>query len=429
MENRDELAVAKRNFFRTFTVIGGIILIVAALWVVGQIWTPMSIVLFSAFLVFILKTPVAWLNRKGVPRPLGSAIMYVVALLVIAAIALIFIPVVVQQIVGFASMVPEYLQTAGEWWNTTFAQISTFLDDSGIQDVVSTISAELAKWAATVASNSAGAVFDTASSIGNFFLVAGVSIIVGFWILIDLPKFGSEMHKLVGPKRSVDLDVINHAISRALGGYLRGMIVSCLCTGTMAFIFYSIIGMPYPVVIALFTGLMVFIPFIGPTVAWILAGLIGLLTNPLMGVLAAVLTILSQMINDNLISPRVMGGNVELNPAVILVVIFIGAALGGVFGMLCAIPLTGAVKAIFVYYFEKNTGRQLVSEDGALFKGHPSGHTDPLEDASDGHAKKGRVAQLIDKALPKKSQAEEPQSIEPQPEKSQEEESQSEKSD
>jgi predicted PurR-regulated permease PerM len=162
------------------------------------------------------------------------------------------------------------------------------------------------------------------------------------------------------------------------------MVVSCLCTGTLAFIAYSILGISYPLVLALFTGLMVFIPFIGPTIAWILAGLIGLLYSPITALLAAVLTIASQLINDNLIQPRVMGGNVELHPAMILVMIFIGFALGGIFGMICAIPLAAAAKSIFVYYFEKKTGRQLVSEKGALFKGHPSPRTDPAADASDG---------------------------------------------
>jgi hypothetical protein len=162
------------------------------------------------------------------------------------------------------------------------------------------------------------------------------------------------------------------------------MVVSCLCTGTIAFVFYLLIGVPYPLVMAFFTGLMVFIPFIGPAVAWILAGLIGLTVAPLTAVLAAVLTIVAQMLNDNLVSPRVMGGSVELHPAVILVVIFIGAALGGVFGMLCAVPLAGAFKAVFVYYFEKATGRQLIHADGALFRGHASPHTDPASDALSG---------------------------------------------
>jgi len=225
--------------------------------------------------------------------------------------------------------------------------------------------------------------FATASSIGTSLLVAGVSTIVGFWVLKDLPKFRKEINKLVSPKYSEDMHFIVDACARSIGGYLRGMVVSCLCTGTMAFIAYSIIGMPYPLVMALFTGLMVFIPFVGPTIAWIIAGLIGLLYSPLISILAAVLTIVSQLINDNLISPRVMGSSVDLHPAIILVVIFIGSALGGIFGMLCAIPLTSAVKSIFVYYFEKRTGRQLVSEQGALFKGHPSPDTNPADDALD----------------------------------------------
>ncbi|MDR2035778.1 MAG: AI-2E family transporter [Coriobacteriales bacterium] len=384
MPGKDTLATLKRRFYLTLTIIGVVILMVGTIWVFRQIWTPMSIIIVSAFLVFILRTPVAFLERKGVPRILGTAIMYVVTLLVIAAICLIFLPVVIEQVVGFLGMVPQYLHDAGDVLTQAFSEINDYLEESGIQNVLATVSGEVAKWATSLASNSASAMFATASSIGNSLLVAGVSLIVGFWVLKDLPRFGKELYKLVGPKYHEDVQVIGNACSRALGGYLRGMVVSCLCTGTLAFIAYSVIGIQYPLVMALFTGLMVFIPFIGPTTAWILAGLIGLMYSPLIAILAAALTIASQLINDNLIQPRVMGGNVNLHPAMILVVIFIGFALGGIFGMICAIPLAAATKAIFVYYFEKRTGRQLVSEKGALFKGHPSPHTDPVVDSSDG---------------------------------------------
>jgi hypothetical protein len=104
----------------------------------------------------------------------------------------------------------------------------------------------------------------------------------------------------------------------------------------------------------------------------VIAGVVGLFVAPLTGLLAAVLTIASQMINDNAIYPRVMSGTVELHPGIILVAIFIGGTLGGIFGMLCAVPMTSAIKSIFVYYFEKRTGRKLLSDNGALFKSsHP----------------------------------------------------------
>lgn len=384
MPTKDAMTPIRRRFYQTFTVIGVTLLIIGALWIIGQIWTPISIILFSAFLVFVLKTPVAFFERKGMPRALGSALMYIAALLVIAAIVLVFVPVVVEQFISFVNSLPAYIQEASTFFSQTFSQISEYFDASVIQDVLSTLNTELAKWAASLASDSASAVFNAASVIGNFFLVIGVSIVVGFWILKDLPKFSKEVHKVAGPKYSQDVYIIARAFSRSLGGYLRGMVVSCLCTGTMAFIAYSIIGLPYPLVMAFFTGLMVFIPFIGPAIAWILAGLIGLSVSPLTCVLAAGLTIGAQMINDNVISPRVMGGTVELHPGIILIVIFIGAAVGGIFGMLCAIPLTSAAKTLFVHYYEKRTGRQLVSEDGALFRGHPVSATAPENDSKSG---------------------------------------------
>ena len=379
------LTLIKRRFFLTFTAIGVILLIAGAVWVLGQLWTPISIILFSAFLVFILRTPVAWMEKKGVPRGIGAAIMYVVTLMVLAAIGLVFVPVAVEQIVSFLVNVPQYIQQAGSFITQTFAVVDEYLKESGIGNVLASFTSELAKHASTLATSSASSLVGAASTIGTIIVVAGISAIVGFWVLKDLPKFGGDLRRLVGPRYSEDVTVIGNAISRSLGGYLRGMVVACLVTGTLVFIAYTALGLQYPLVLALFTGLMVFVPFIGPIMAWALAGLVGLLISPVTAILAAVLTILAQMAYDYLVAPRVMGGSVQLHPAVILVAVFTGAAIGGIFGMLCSIPLTSAVKSIFVYYFEKRTQRQIVSEQGAVFVGHPSATFDPKKDAVAGH--------------------------------------------
>jgi predicted PurR-regulated permease PerM len=149
------------------------------------------------------------------------------------------------------------------------------------------------------------------------------------------------------------------------------MLVAGTCTGMMAGICYHFIGLPYPVVLGLLTGLMNFIPFVGPWIAGVIVALVGLFVSPLAALLAIIATIVPQSITDNFITPRVMAHAVELHPSVILIVLFAGGALGGILGMICAIPVTAAAKSIFVYYFEKRTGRQLISLKGALFKGKP----------------------------------------------------------
>ena len=71
-----------------------------------------------------------------------------------------------------------------------------------------------------------------------------------------------------------------------------------------------------------------------------------------------------------------MQSAVKIHPAMSLIGITVGASLGGALGMALAVPLTAAVKGAFVYYFESRTGRQLVSYDGAFFKGTPYLHAD-----------------------------------------------------
>ena len=84
-----------------------------------------------------------------------------------------------------------------------------------------------------------------------------------------------------------------------------------------------------------------------------------------------VVTMVAQNVTDNVISPKVMQSSVQVHPVMSLTALVIGSALMGAIGMVVAIPLCAALKGIFVYYFENETGRQLVAYDGAVFKGTP----------------------------------------------------------
>lgn len=87
--------------------------------------------------------------------------------------------------------------------------------------------------------------------------------------------------------------------------------------------------------------------------------------------MALVVTMVAQNVTDNVISPKVMQSSVQVHPIMSLTALVIGSALMGPIGMVIAIPLCAALKGIFVYYFENETGRQLVAYEGAVFKGTP----------------------------------------------------------
>lgn len=362
----------RRSFFLIWSIIGVLLLLVACGYVLGQVWTAISIILFSAFLVFIMRAPVAQLEKRGVPRILGTAISFVGAFLIVAAIVLIFAPIIWGQIVGLLSLIPQYIEQSQDFWNDIYQKYSYLLEDNTIKQLVAQAATEVSRWAANTASVSASSVFTVGANLVLAVVVMTVSLVVCFWILKDLPRISRELLVLIGPRFAPDARFIATTCARSLGGYIKGMVIACICTGTISGIGFAIVGLPYPAVLGLFAGLMNFIPFVGPWLSGIVVGAIGLFNGPIVALLSVLCLIIAQQTTDNFISPRVMSYAVELHPAVVLVVLIAGGALGGALGILAAIPLTSAVKTIFVHYFQKRTGRQLMSVDGAIFRGTPA---------------------------------------------------------
>ncbi|MDR1014452.1 MAG: AI-2E family transporter [Coriobacteriales bacterium] len=368
--------------FLIWATIGIVLLAVAVGYALLQVSTALVIVGLAAFIVFVLRVPVAWLERKGVARWLGSLVAYLGGLLVVALVMLIFIPIIWNQAIDLIQLIPGYITSATAALDGFYQQYSYLLEDINIQQLLGNVATDLSRWAGNVASQAGQGVITLGMGMVTSVVVFTIALIAGYWILKDLPALGREMRVLAGPRHEETVRFASAVLSRAFGGYLRGVTVAGLCTGTIAGIGYYLIGLPYPAVLGLFTGLMNFIPYVGPWIAGATATLIGLFVSPLTALLAIVITVLAQQFTDNFITPRVMSSVVELHPAVVLVGVFAGGALGGILGLIVAIPLLSSLKAFFVYYFERRTGRRLVGEAGALFKGRGAQGSEEEEDTA-----------------------------------------------
>ena len=122
-----------------------------------------------------------------------------------------------------------------------------------------------------------------------------------------------------------------------------------------------------------------------------MAGIVGIFVSPLVCVVALIYTIVVQQVVYTFISPKIMGNSVDIHPALVIIALMVGSALGGamsgmlgsVVGMLASIPAVALLKSLFVYYFERATGRVIVAPDGVMFKGTPSGtEANPVADAT-----------------------------------------------
>ena len=369
-ENKSRTERVKRLCFLIWAIIGIILLVIAAGYILGQIKTALAIVGLSAFIVFILRVPVAWLERRGVHRLPGTAIAYLGSFIIIALILLIFIPLIWEQTLGLIQLIPGYVNDATIAFNEFYQEYSYLLEDSNIKQVVAGAASDLSSWAREIVSQSTIGAINLGVNLATALIVFVVSLVASFWVLKDLPRIGRELRIIIGPKREQEVMFIATSVSRAFGGYLRGMTISGASVGIMAGVGYYLLGLPYPAVLGLMIGLLNFIPFIGPWIAGFVVAVIGLFISPLIALISIVITVVAEQITDNLVLPRVMYSVVDMHPAVILVAVVAGGALGGPIGLICAIPLLSAVKAIYVHYFEKRTGRKLGNEKGALFKVH-----------------------------------------------------------
>ena len=179
-------------------------------------------------------------------------------------------------------------------------------------------------------------------------------VVILFYFLLDFEKLGAGIPRFIPPGARQDFLRIWGAIDRQLAGFLRGQITIAICVGILSAILYTIAGVDSGILIGLFAGACNIIPYLGPIMGLIPAvgstvveqyafGL-GAVAWQLFWVGIVYATV--QMLEGFVISPRVMSEAVHLHPMVILFALMLGGSLGGMLGMLIAVPAACVVRVL-----------------------------------------------------------------------------------
>ena len=397
----DKTDKARRRFLNVWTIVGAI----ALTWVVVQLLNilsvPVAIVIWTIIIVFVLRGTVNKLEEIGINRTVGTAIGYVIMFAVLALVAFLLFSPGVGMNTQFANLienVPVYVQGISDWANDMYARYAYMLEDESVRAFVSDVQASAMDWAGDFAKNSASGAIAFGTGLANAFMAIGFALVVAFWILMQLPQLGRECKRLVGDAHAEDLEMLHITFTRVMGGYIKGTLLQCAIIGVACGILFAVLGIPNSMALGGITGILNIIPIIGPWLGGGLAAIVGIFVSPLVAVIAILGTIVIQQFVYTFISPKIMSDSVDIHPALKLIALMAGSALGGAMGglpgslvgMLASIPAVAVAKSVFVYYFEKRTGRRLVSKDGVFFLGTPSSSEDgdapnPIADATSPH--------------------------------------------
>jgi len=183
-------------------------------------------------------------------------------------------------------------------------------------------------------------------------------IIIPFLVYYMLKEKGKGLiagavTRVAPQEYSDDIESALTEMNRLLGSYVKGLAVVCLCVGILAYIGFLIIGLEYALILSIFIMITNVVPFLGPFIGAIPAVIIGLLESPLMMLLVIIVIVIVQQLESLLVSPQVMGRRLALNPLAIILIVLVAGRLGGLLGIILAIPTFTVLKIIIAHIYER----------------------------------------------------------------------------
>lgn len=365
---------ARTAAFRVWTVVGLIIIGIALLNVFGVLAPVIEFLAVGSLIAFVASPIVNSLEHRGVSRGIGSLVGLVVVLAVIACVVMVIVPIFTEQVMEILTRLPGQLRMLGDLASQIahdFKALSQGTWASDIDTMLSSLADAASRFVTQLAGDVGKGMVPFISQFASQIFVVFLALVLAYWLARDYPVIHREIGTIVGEDRETSYRFMIAILSSSVGGYMRGMIITSFVGGLFAFIGFVVIGHPYAALMGVVTGLFHLIPVIGPCFSSVIACLLAFFTAPMLALWTLIVTVVAQNVTDNIVSPKVMQSAVQVHPAMSLTALVVGSSLMGALGMVVAIPLCAALKGLFVFYFEKETKRQLVAYDGAIFKGTP----------------------------------------------------------
>lgn len=338
---------------RIWAVVGCIVIAAVIFNLMGILAPVIEFLAVGSIIAFVMSPITNWLEHHGVGRGIGSLIALIVVVAVLVGVVCILSPILLGQIMEVLSRLPEQLRVAGGDLNEMISHAKTlnntplkeYLDDN-----LSSLVTVASKYVSQIAAELGRGVFPLITNTASQLFVIFLGLVLAYWLACDYPRMHHEVCTIIGQEKETSYRFMVAILSRSVGGYMRGMVVTSICGGILAFIGFTLIGHPYAALMAIFTGIMHLVPVVGPWVSAAIATVLGFMFSPMLALWTLVVTMVAQNVTDNVISPKVMQSSVQVHPIMSLTALVIGSALMGPIGMVIAIPLCAALKGIFVYY-------------------------------------------------------------------------------
>ncbi|KXC07238.1 AI-2E family transporter [Microbacterium hominis] len=309
----------------------------------------------ALFLALGLDPLVSWLERRKLPRWAALLITFAAVLAVFTGIVLIVIPVLVGQIAQLVTQIQQLVQSAVDGaWNPV-DDLSAWLHSNFPALDVDKAFAYVSDWFNTLDFGQIG------TSAGNVILGIGAGIISGvtgaiiililtIYFTASTPSLKASVAQLVPASKRARFVDLSEQITASVGHYVMGQVTLGAINGVLSAVFLSIIGAPFPAVLAVVAFFFSLIPLVGTltgSAIIVLTCLIPGLSSPLTAIVALIWYAIYMQVEAYVLSPRIMNRAVSVPGAVVVIAALAGGSLLGLLGALIAIPVAASVLIIY----------------------------------------------------------------------------------
>ena len=330
--------IAPRSPFRiAFSAAIGVAVAYGLINALIAVRSILVLILVAAFLAIGFNPVVEWLQGRGVRRGRAVATVFASILLVFLGFGAAIVPPIVDQGTELFERLPEYATELRD--NRQFRELDERYD----------IVAKLEKRVDSAPEEGIGLVggaFGLVKGIFNALFTTLTVLILMLYFLSSYPNLKRSAYRLIPRSRRPRVGLLADEVLTRVGGYVLGNIATSIIAGITAFVFLLIVGVPYPVALAMLVALLDLIPLIGASLAAFACVAVAFFVSVPVGLVTAAFFLVYQQIENYVLIPRVMKRTVDVSPVTTVIAVLIGGTLMGVVGALLAIPVAAAVQLV-----------------------------------------------------------------------------------
>jgi predicted PurR-regulated permease PerM len=342
----------------------GAVSVIFMIWFLLESRGVLTPFVLAFVLAYLFNPLVTKLEKIKFRRWISSLLVVLLSLALVSTMMIFLLPEIVTQLGDLVELSVKYSKLASDW-----------IGSEGVQFITETFridEVKLEEFVLTQVPDKIQAVFETLSKTA-IDLTAALTRLVGqvlnlilvpilfFYLLKDFNRIKDfvRSHLPFASSRRI-LGYLKN-IDRILGGFFRGQLIVCTIVAVVTTLLLFIFGVRYALILGLLAGILNIIPYIGLAITLFIGILIGLLSpNPLVALLKIVIIIEAvQIIEGNLLSPRIVGDRVGLHPVWLIFAVLIFAHFWGVLGLLIAVPTSAVLKLFFADWLDHYRGRNL----------------------------------------------------------------------